>query len=109
MYVPTSHERVNIVSFSTFRFPVTPSQSPLHHQYASPAHQPSLDVDGNASSSFMQKPQRGWLHPDRDLRSGAGVSYGVRYIGALEVTKPMRTLDFEVRTQVGERLNAGER
>lgn len=81
---------------------VTPSQSPLHHHSASPAHQPALDVDGNASSSFMQKPQRGWLHPDRELRSGAGVSYGVRYIGALEVTKPMRTLDFEVRTQVAK-------
>ena len=52
----------------------------------------------------MQKPQRGWLHPDRELRPGAGVSYGVRYIGALEVTKPMRTLDFEVRTQVSYML-----
>ena len=85
-------------------FPVTPSHSPLHHSTASPARQASHDLDaaGNAasSSSFMQKPQRGWLHPDRELRPGAGVSYGVRYIGALEVTKPMRTLDFEVRTQV---------
>ena len=82
---------------------MTPSHSPLHHSTASPARQPSIDVDaaGNASSSsFMQKPQRGWLHPDRDLRPGIGVHYGVRYIGALEVTKPMRTLDFEVRTQV---------
>lgn len=85
---------------------VTPSQSPLHHPSASPARQPSVDAaadtTGNASSSFMQKPQRGWLHPDRELRPGSGVSYGVRYIGALEVTKPMRTLDFEVRTRVAK-------
>ena len=34
--------------------------------------------DWNTSGSFMNKPQRGWLHPDEQLNPEAGVVYGVR-------------------------------
>ncbi|XP_074837385.1 SHC-transforming protein 1 isoform X2 [Carettochelys insculpta] len=49
--------------------------------------------------SFVNKPTRGWLHPD-DQVMGPGVSYLVRYMGCVEVLQSMRALDFNTRTQV---------
>ncbi|XP_062821323.1 SHC-transforming protein 1 isoform X1 [Anolis carolinensis] len=49
--------------------------------------------------SFVNKPSRGWLHPD-DKVMGPGVSYLVRYMGCVEVLQSMRALDFGTRTQV---------
>ncbi|KAG8535858.1 hypothetical protein GDO81_027602 [Engystomops pustulosus] len=49
--------------------------------------------------SFVNKPTRGWLHPD-DKVMGPGVSYIVRYMGCVEVLQSMRALDFSTRTQV---------
>ncbi|CAN8206697.1 unnamed protein product [Coccothraustes coccothraustes] len=49
--------------------------------------------------SFVNKPTRGWLHPD-DKVMGSGVSYHVRYMGCVEVLQSMRALDFNTRTQV---------
>ncbi|XP_061164719.1 SHC-transforming protein 1-like [Saccostrea echinata] len=50
------------------------------------------------SGSFMNKPDRGWIHPDFQLDKEAGICYGVRYIGCIEVKESMRSLDFETRT-----------
>lgn len=50
------------------------------------------------TGSFMHKPERGWIHPDVQIRPDAGVCYGVRYIGCLEVKESMRQLDFDTRT-----------
>uniref|UniRef100_UPI00358FE7CE SHC-transforming protein 1-like isoform X2 n=1 Tax=Myxine glutinosa TaxID=7769 RepID=UPI00358FE7CE len=55
--------------------------------------------DWNRSGSFINKPMRGWLHPD-ELVLGPGVLYNVRYMGCIEVMKSMRALDFTTRTQV---------
>ncbi|XP_069805820.1 SHC-transforming protein 1 isoform X1 [Dendropsophus ebraccatus] len=49
--------------------------------------------------SFVNKPTRGWLHPD-DKVMGPGVTYLVRYMGCVEVLQSMRALDFSTRTQV---------
>uniref|UniRef100_A0A8C4RLH1 SHC-transforming protein 1 n=2 Tax=Erpetoichthys calabaricus TaxID=27687 RepID=A0A8C4RLH1_ERPCA len=49
--------------------------------------------------SFVNKPTRGWLHPD-SIVTGPGVSYPVRYMGCVEVLQSMRALDFNTRTQV---------
>uniref|UniRef100_H3ARA2 SHC-transforming protein 1 n=1 Tax=Latimeria chalumnae TaxID=7897 RepID=H3ARA2_LATCH len=49
--------------------------------------------------SFVNKPTRGWLHPD-DKVMGPGVAYLVRYMGCVEVLQSMRALDFNTRTQV---------
>uniref|UniRef100_UPI00398F3A53 SHC-transforming protein 1 isoform X2 n=1 Tax=Pristiophorus japonicus TaxID=55135 RepID=UPI00398F3A53 len=49
--------------------------------------------------SFVNKPTRGWLHPDEKVM-GPGVSYLVRYMGCVEVLQSMRALDFNTRTQV---------
>ncbi|XP_062395108.1 SHC-transforming protein 1 isoform X1 [Sardina pilchardus] len=49
--------------------------------------------------SFVNKPQRGWLHAD-NVVSSTGVSYTVRYMGCVEVLQSMRALDFTTRTQV---------
>ncbi|KAJ6656936.1 hypothetical protein lerEdw1_002937 [Lerista edwardsae] len=49
--------------------------------------------------SFVNKPSRGWLHPDEKVM-GPGVSYLVRYMGCVEVLQSMRALDFNTRTQV---------
>ncbi|XP_053906864.1 SHC-transforming protein 1 isoform X2 [Cuculus canorus] len=49
--------------------------------------------------SFVNKPTRGWLHPDEKVM-GPGVSYHVRYMGCVEVLQSMRALDFNTRTQV---------
>ncbi|NXY80058.1 SHC1 protein, partial [Glareola pratincola] len=56
--------------------------------------------------SFVNKPTRGWLHPD-DKVMGPGVSYHVRYMGCVEVLQSMRALDFNTRTQpCGRSLNS---
>ncbi|XP_074649704.1 SHC-transforming protein 1-like [Tubulanus polymorphus] len=55
-----------------------------------------------ASGSFMNKPAQGWLHPDEQLSPNAGVCYGVRYIGCNEVKVSMKSLDFDIRTQVAK-------
>ena len=34
--------------------------------------------DWTKSGSFVNKPTRGWLHPDSQLAPDAGVCYGVR-------------------------------
>ncbi|XP_078490310.1 SHC-transforming protein 1 [Ciona intestinalis] len=49
------------------------------------------------SGSFVNKPQRGWLHPDSSVM-GPGVVYSVQYLGCVEVRQSMRTLDFDMRT-----------
>nr|CAB3266052.1 SHC-transforming protein 1 [Phallusia mammillata] len=49
------------------------------------------------SGSFVNKPQRGWLHPDNAVM-GPGVVYSVQYLGCIEVRQSMRTLDFDMRT-----------
>ncbi|XP_070542248.1 SHC-transforming protein 1-like isoform X1 [Ptychodera flava] len=56
-------------------------------------------TDWSKNGSFINKPARGWLHPDEKLLHG-GVCYGVRYVGCLEVKQSMRTLEFDVRGQV---------
>lgn len=50
------------------------------------------------TGSFLNKPDRGWIHPDEQLATSAGICYGVRYIGCLEVKESMRSLDFDTRT-----------
>ncbi|KAM9514915.1 LOW QUALITY PROTEIN: SHC-transforming protein 1 [Guaruba guarouba] len=58
-----------------------------------------LGGDEWTHGSFVNKPTRGWLHPD-DKVMGPGVSYHVRYMGCVEVLQSMRALDFNTRTQV---------
>ncbi|XP_072166863.1 SHC-transforming protein 1-like [Diadema setosum] len=51
------------------------------------------------TGTFINKPTRGWLHVEDELKDG-GVCYGVRYVGCVEVKQSMRTLPFEDRGQV---------
>ncbi|XP_035826980.1 SHC-transforming protein 1 isoform X3 [Aplysia californica] len=52
------------------------------------------------TGSFMNKPDIGWIHPDAQLSPDAGICYGVRYIGCLEIKESMKTLDFDTRTTI---------
>ncbi|XP_076443236.1 SHC-transforming protein 1-like [Babylonia areolata] len=52
------------------------------------------------NGSFLNKPEVGWIHPDQQLAPDAGICYGVRYIGNVEVKESMKSLDFDTRTQV---------
>ncbi|KAL3867250.1 hypothetical protein ACJMK2_044466 [Sinanodonta woodiana] len=58
----------------------------------------SSQSEWSRTGSFLQKPDRGWIHPDEQLVPTSGICYGVRYIGCLEVTESMRNLDFDTRT-----------
>lgn len=60
-----------------------------------------LPSEWSKSGSLINKPPRGWLHPDNLIVDG-GVSYGVRYIGCLEVNTSMKSLDFDLRSQVAK-------
>ncbi|XP_060867330.1 SHC-transforming protein 1 [Metopolophium dirhodum] len=51
--------------------------------------------------SFMNKPARGWLHPDNVI-TRSSVCYEVRYIGCLEVLTSMKSLDFDTRFLVAK-------
>ncbi|NXI54502.1 SHC3 protein, partial [Chloroceryle aenea] len=55
--------------------------------------------DWNQSSSFVNKPSRGWLHSSEKIL-GPGVTYIVKYLGCIEVLRSMRSLDFSTRTQI---------
>ncbi|KAM8960174.1 SHC-transforming protein 3 isoform 1-T1 [Pelodytes ibericus] len=55
--------------------------------------------DWNQSSSFVNKPSRGWLHSNEKIL-GPGVTYVVKYLGCIEVLRSMRSLDFNTRTQI---------
>ncbi|KAH9509062.1 sporulation-specific csd4-like protein [Bulinus truncatus] len=48
----------------------------------------------------MNKPEMGWIHPDVQLLPDAGICYGVRYVGCLEIKESMKSLDFETRTTI---------
>ncbi|KAK0044551.1 SHC-transforming protein 1 [Biomphalaria pfeifferi] len=52
------------------------------------------------TGSFMNKPEMGWIHPDVQLLPDAGICYGVRYVGCLEIKESMKSLDFETRTTI---------
>lgn len=58
--------------------------------------------DWTNTGSFISKPAKGWLHPDDQLSPDAGVCYGVRYIGCMEVKESMKSLDFDTRTAVAK-------
>ncbi|XP_078252251.1 SHC-transforming protein 3 isoform X2 [Rhinoraja longicauda] len=55
--------------------------------------------DWNHSGGFVNKPSRGWLHSNEKIL-GPGVTYVVKYLGCIEVLRSMRSLDFNVRTQI---------
>ncbi|GFU53199.1 SHC-transforming protein 1 [Trichonephila clavipes] len=57
--------------------------------------------DWNQGGNFMNKPVRGWLHPDKKI-ADSGISYGVRYIGCLEVNTSMKSLDFDTRSLIAK-------
>jgi len=62
----------------------------------------SQSVDNkNAPASFVNKPARGWLHPD-NLIAKDGINYAVRYIGYLEVNTSMKILDFDTRSAIAK-------
>nr|CAG4638573.1 EOG090X098F [Cyclestheria hislopi] len=69
----------------------------------------AIAANGNGSSggssgsnrSFINKPARGWLHPD-DVIIREGITYFVRYIGCLEVNTSMKSLDFDTRSQIAK-------
>lgn len=61
---------------------------------------PGQMPEWSRNGSFLNKPDVGWIHPDQQLNPDAGICYGVRYIGNIEVKESMKTLDFETRTQV---------
>ncbi|BFY97746.1 hypothetical protein BsWGS_00786 [Bradybaena similaris] len=48
----------------------------------------------------MSNRKVGWIHPDAQLSPDAGICYGVRYVGCLEIKESMKALDFETRTAV---------
>lgn len=51
--------------------------------------------------SFINKPARGWLHPDHQL-ADEGICYGVRYIGCLGVNTSMKSLNFDTRSLIAK-------
>lgn len=52
-------------------------------------------------ATFINKPARGWLHPDH-LFAKDGINYAVRYIGHLDVTTSMKVLDFDTRSAIAK-------
>jgi len=54
-----------------------------------------------ANSTFVNKPARGWLHPDY-LFAKDGINYNVRYMGCLEVNTSMKVLDFDTRSAIAK-------
>ena len=45
---------------------------------ADKARRKKAGQDWSTSGSFINKPAKGWLHPDEQLKESAGICYGVR-------------------------------
>ncbi|XP_042900393.1 SHC-transforming protein 1 [Parasteatoda tepidariorum] len=60
-----------------------------------------MPTEWSKNGSLINKPPRGWLHPDSQVAYG-GVKYAVRYIGCLEVNTSMKSLDFDFRSQIAK-------
>ncbi|XP_064474717.1 SHC-transforming protein 1-like isoform X2 [Ornithodoros turicata] len=58
-------------------------------------------VPSSRQQGLVSRPARGWLHPDWEIM-GQGVTYGVRYIGCLEVKTSMKCLDFDTRSLIAK-------
>ena len=54
-------------------------------------HRPTQDW--SMTGSFMNKPLRGWLHPDEQLAADAGVCYGVRVSNAARFVRVKPSVD----------------
>lgn len=59
-----------------------------------------LGGDWSESGTFLRRPAGGWLHEDRELMDASAINYEVQYLGCVEVTQSMRTLQYSSRTQV---------
>jgi len=80
--------------------------SPGHgtiNRTASPSNQENAGASSNMESvsGFVNKPARGWLHPDH-LFAKDGINYNVRYVGCLEVNTSMKVLDFDTRSAIAK-------
>jgi len=38
----------------------------------------NMSGEWSKTGTFLHKPERGWIHPDEQLASDAGICYGVR-------------------------------
>ena len=56
--------------------------------------------DWTQTGTFIRKPVSGWLHSDTDMTDGSFVRYRLLYLGCLQITQSMRTLQYNVRTLV---------
>lgn len=54
--------------------------------------------DDSKNDNFIKKPGKGWLHSDDAILDG--ITYTIKYIGCLAINESMKSLSFEVRTQV---------
>jgi hypothetical protein len=61
----------------------------------------STTSDWSKAGSFINKPPRGWLHPDQQIAE-TGISYAVRYVGCLAINTSMKSLDFDTRSQIAK-------
>lgn len=56
------------------------------------------NISNSNNENFIKKPGKGWLHSDESIQDG--ISYTIKYIGCITVNESMKSLSFEVRTQV---------
>ena len=51
-----------------------------------------------SGDAFLKKPTKDWLHTDAAVHEG--IAYKVKYVGCIGINESMRSLSFDVRTQV---------
>lgn len=56
--------------------------------------------DWSSTGTFLRKPASGWLHEDHELTDQSSINYKIWYLGCIEVCQSMRTLQYNMRTQV---------
>ncbi|RNA09733.1 SHC-transforming 4 [Brachionus plicatilis] len=53
---------------------------------------------GKQANGLIKAPTKAWIHSDQSLHDG--ISYKVKYIGCIGINESMKSLSFEIRTQV---------
>jgi hypothetical protein len=74
---------------------------PVGSVSASSSSSSSIASPNCSKGTFINKPSRGWLHPDHQIAE-TGVLYAVRYIGCLGINTSMKSLDFDTRSQIAK-------
>jgi hypothetical protein len=69
-----------------------------HHQQHPSTHLTSATTTTTTTNQNIKRSGQSWIHNESEMMNG--VTYNVKYVGAIGINESMKALSFETRTQV---------